>query len=50
MLVHSVIVNLRSHPRAERLTFDERHREIREAVRVAGREKWNDVRLLKLRG
>src|SRR5688500_12961310 len=39
---------LRAHPGAERLAFNERHREVRQAISLAGCEKWNDVRLLQL--
>ena len=39
---------LSGNPRAQRFAFDERHREIREAVGVTRRDEWNDVRLLEL--
>ena len=38
------------HPRAERFAGDERHREVGEAVRFAGRQQRHDVGMLKLGG
>ena len=40
---------LLGQPRAQRLALDERHRVVRQAVRVARREHGNDVRLLERR-
>src|SRR5687767_16025156 len=37
-------------PCAERLPFDERHREVRQSVSVTGRQERDDVRLLEPSG
>ena len=37
-------------PGAQRLTLDERHRKIRQAVRITRREQRHDVRMLQSRG